>query len=180
MDRAGSEIGFHTLSAVERGDLLEMSIRIEIAVRVLGIRVYVYEHENREQWRGGRLVALDSRTNDDGAQDFARVRLDGDKLRIEGSSYQGEAPAEAAPTTYWNYRNFAKRPWFSSQSGAILDVNLAESRESDGVVWRVSGDFETTLIYDEAQEWRGCRFPARGEEVVYRQVSPGPRFNAML
>lgn len=178
--RDGSVIGSHSLAVQERGDSLIMNIRIDIAVRVLGIRVYAYEHENREEWRGGRLITLDSRTNDDGDEGFVRVRAAGDALAIEASGYSGPAPAEAAPTSYWNYGTFERRPWFSSQSGEIMDLAFDRSNAAGETVWRLSGDFATTLYYDAQKEWRGCSFDARGAEVTYRQLEPGPRFNTLI
>lgn len=178
--RDGELIGSHSLAVTETGDAVTMAIRIDIAVRVLGIRVFVYEHENRETWRNGRLASLESRTNDDGDAHHARVRAEGDRLMIDGSSHQGPAPLDAAPTSYWNFGALDARPWFSSQSGEVLALAFDRQKSTQGTVCRLSGDVETTLIYDSEREWRGCRFSARGADVVYEQTAPGPRFNTLL
>lgn len=178
--RDGDVIGAHTLSVADQGASVIMTIRIDISVSILGIRVYAYEHENREVWRDGRLVSLESRTNDDGDAAFARVTMRDDGLVIDGSSFEGVAPTDAAPTSYWNYRTLDARPWFSSQSGEVLSLSFDRRQTSDGTICALSGDFATTLIYDRENEWRGCRFAARGEDVVYRQTSPGPRFGALV
>ncbi len=178
--REGDVIGTHSLSVAEQGDAVIMTINIDISVRVLGIRVYAYEHENRETWRGGRLVSLESRTNDDGDNAFARVTAKGDALSIAGSSFEGMAPAEIAKVADCPARTLDARPWFSSQSGEVLSLKFDQRTTPKGIECALSGDVATTLIYDSEKEWRGCRFAARGSDVVYRQTAPGPRFGPLL
>lgn len=177
--RDGEEVGRHTLAPRETGDGLEMTIDIEIVVTVLGLAVYRYEHRNVELWRDGRLAALDSRTNDDGSSDFCRARRDGDRLQIEGSSFNGDAPGDARPTSYWNYGNLNER-WFSSQSGELLDLGFSKGRENGLERWEVTGDVALALYYDGAREWRGCAFDGGGEPMTYRQSAPGADLRALL
>ncbi|MCI4663642.1 MAG: DUF6134 family protein [Neomegalonema sp.] len=174
--RKGKVIGAHTLTSSTRGDVQTMSIRILIQIYILGIRAFVYDHRNTETWEGGALQRLVSSTNDDGDKDFCRLERRGDRLRIAGSSFRGTAPADRAPTSYWRK---APTPWFSSQTGELLKLSLAQRPRAGGERWSVRGDVDVTLDYDAQGEWRGCSFPARDGEVIrYRQTAPGPRFNA--
>lgn len=178
--RGKEEVGYHTLDAKKVDGGLQVDIRILIEVRRLGIRFYVYEHSNREVWRNGQLVSLNATTNDDGASEFCRVSRNGGRLQIAGSRFSGTAPAGAAPTSYWNYANFKSRTWFSTQSGRLLKLRFRKRQLGPLESWSVRGDFDTTLIYDNQQEWRGCRFDAKGAQIVYRQTGAGPNFQALV
>lgn len=171
--RKGDPIGFHTVAAEHDGGALSIEITIEIDVRILGFSAYRYRHDNAELWRGGRLESLRSRTDDDGETDAVIALRRGDGMVING-----EPTAAQAPTSYWNYESFAQRPWFSSQSGKVLNLSFAKQR--GGRRWSLSGDFATTLFYDAEREWRGCVFEARGAQVEYRQTAAGPLLMAML
>lgn len=180
--RNGDVIGSHTLSPTERGGDLIMDIAIEIRVRVLGITAYRYEHQNRETWTGGRLKAIDAKTNDDGDEEFCRVSQSGDGYDIAGTAFNGPVSGPLAPTSYWNYNNFQTPRWISTQSGKILDMTFRNTTSAAGEVWNVSGpdNFATELAYDRLKEWRGCRFDARGTDIVYRETAPGAQLLALL
>ena len=146
---------------------------IALAVKVLGITAYRYELTNREVWSGQRLVALDSKTNDDGTSDFAKVSTSGDALKISGSRYSGGAPAGVGTTSYFATGMHARKTWISTQSGNLMNVRVsAEGRPN---WWRVTGDLTTTLGYDANGEWVGCEFDAGGEPGTYEVISGNGR-----
>lgn len=179
--RGSSDIGRHSVSAEPDGDLLRVTIEIDLAVRVLGITAYRYEHVNREVWQGGQLVSLTSETNDDGEEAFCRIQRGATAFRVEGSSYAGDVDFGAAPTSYWNYANLDATTWISSQSGKPLAVTVAPGEAVDGLERRmVTGDLDVTLFYDAEGEWRTAAFDGNGAEITYREVAPGPQFSALL
>lgn len=180
--RDGTDIGHHIVSLSRVGDEIQAAIEIEIKVKVFGITAYRYEMANRETWRAGRLVGLDSKVNDDGDAAFARAKADGDRLVVDGSKYQGAAPADAATTSYWSY-DFLTRPvWLSTQTGALQAVTVTKSgagsvSSASGQVktekWEVRGDFEVDLEYAN-REWAALAFDAGGEVASYVTDGVGP------
>lgn len=160
---------------------MAVAIAINIQVRRLGFTVFRYEHTNNELWRDGQLVSLESKTFDDGDDEFASVRRNAGALVIDGSGYKGDAPANSAPTSYWNYETVSRPQWFSSQSGKLL--NLTITQRDEGGLERVdlTGDFNNTLFYDADKEWRGCRFnDKRGVSIIYRQTAAGQAFSPLV
>lgn len=180
--RAGDPIGLHTLEARREGATITVDIAIEIVVRVLGIAAYRYELTNREVWQDGAILSVESRVDDDGEDHFARIRREGDQLAIEGSEYTGTAPLDAATTSYWSRAFLDRRPWISTQTGkplAIDTVNSGNATAPGGIaatLWRVTGEFETALLYDASGEWVGCEFDAGGELATYEMTASSGRF----
>ncbi|MEM7176426.1 MAG: DUF6134 family protein [Pseudomonadota bacterium] len=166
--RGSREMGTHSLSATLDDQGFQIDIRIKLAVRVLGITAYRYTLINREIWRDGTIQSVDSRVNDDGTDDFCKIRKDGDQLSITGSRFTGTQPAEAVTTSYYDMSFLKRRPWISTQSGAALPVEIAD--QGDGK-WKVSGELDTTLIYDDRGEWMGSIFDAGGETATYQLES---------
>jgi len=165
--RGGDEVGMHTLDAVLGPNGFEIAIDASIVVRVLGIAAYRYELQNREVWRGGRIVSVDSRVNDDGTDERAVVQAAGDQLSIDGSGYTGPAPLEAATTSYYAPGFLQRRPWISTQSGKLLSISISETGEPG---WhKITGDLQSELGYVDG-EWVKCRFDAGGEPGIYEVV----------
>ena len=175
--RDGDDIGSHALEAVLGADGMEIRITIRIAVKVLGITAYRYEMDNRELWRGGQLISVDSKVNDDGTRDFSRVRREGDGLTVEGSRYSGAAPGEAATTSYFVTDFLKRKPWISTQSGKPLPVKISADGRSGW--WVTSGGLDTKLGYDGRGEWTGCEFDAGGELAHYEIASQSGQFGAL-
>ncbi|MEM9097247.1 MAG: DUF6134 family protein [Pseudomonadota bacterium] len=163
--RDGKEIGFHELSASLTNGRFEIEITIDLRVRFLGITAYRYELLNREVWRDGRIISVNSRVNDDGNKEFCQIENTGDLLQVTGSRYTGTAPVDAVTTSYYSTAFLERRPWISTQSGNALDVQIAAGAPG---TWNVSGELETQLLYDERGEWLGSNFDAGGEPGTYQ------------
>ncbi len=176
--RNGSDIGRHALTARAIPGGFEIEIDIEIVVRILGIAAYRYELTNREVWERGRLQRLDSRANDDGDRHRLAIRRTGDTLEIDGSAASGTAPGDAATTSYYVPDFLERRPWISTQTGALLDVSVRRA-QGGGRAYAVSGALETRLVYDARDEWIGSEFDAGGELARYEVVEQSGRIAAL-
>ena len=177
--RGGSDIGRHVLEASLSEGRFEMSIDVDIRVTLLGITAYRYTLANREVWSGGQIVSIDSQTNDDGDKAHARIRRAGDGLEVDGSGYSGPAPGDAVTTSYYARPFIDRRPWLSTQSGRPLDISVAPAPQERLDAWKVKGDLETRLIYDERAEWVGCVFDANGTEARYEVIDEQGRITAL-
>ncbi|MEM6421466.1 MAG: DUF6134 family protein [Pseudomonadota bacterium] len=170
--RDGKDIGRHALTARRDGQRFEIEIEIDIVARLLGIPVYRYEMVNREVWEAGRILSVDSQTNDDGTPNSLTIRREGDALAVDGPGYSGTAPADAVTTTYYAPGFLERRPWLSSQTGAALDFNATPISEAPLTV-QLRGEIESVLAYDADGEWLDNRFQGRGELVSYEVIEAG-------
>ncbi|MEM9737178.1 MAG: DUF6134 family protein [Pseudomonadota bacterium] len=166
--RDGDDIGTHELSATLEGGIFQVDIRVEIAVKFLGFTAYRYNLINRERWQDGTILSVDSRVDDDGADEFCRIERAGDELSVTGSRFTGMLPATAVTTSYYTPAFLERRPWISTQSGDALEVQIASAGPGR---WQASGELETQLIYDDRGEWVGSIFDAGGETATYEVVT---------
>lgn len=182
--RDGDDIGRHDVTLTRSGDTVTAEIDISIKIKVLGITAYRYTMKNRETYTGGKLITVDSKVNDDGDAHFCTVRRSGDALKVEGSEYTGDAPGDAATTSYWSTDFLTRRTWISTQTGRPLKIaaNAAGAGSAPGPKGRietrrfdVTGDFEVTLHY-VGNEWVSCAFDAGGELAEYKPDGVGSAF----
>jgi len=65
------------------------------------LKKYQYMYRGTEVWKDGRLVRLESQTNDDGNQFQVLVQPDGDKLRVRVNGSEHMTRPDVWTTTYW-------------------------------------------------------------------------------
>ena len=171
--REGSPIGRHGLSFRTDGPLLRVDIEIDIAVSLAFIPLFSYRHRNSEVWKAGRLVSLETETDDDGEPYRVSARAAPEGLRVEGSAGAYLAPAETIPTSYWNARTVRQTSLLDTQRGGLLEVRVVpagEERLESGRAarrYRLSGGLDLDLWYSAAGEWLKIAFEARGAEISY-------------
>lgn len=180
--REGSLIGSHRIDFTRQGDELRVDIAIELKVDFAYITVFRYQHRNREIWRDGRLLAMQSTTDDDG--DRARVSLEarGGELAVEGTKFAGTVPGNLLPTTYWREDSIRAGRLVSSQDGRIFEVTVTPLGEEDVLSegrlvkarhYSMRGDLDLDLWYDADGQWVRLTFKASdGSLIEYRRVTP--------
>ena len=174
--REDSSIGSHVIGfRRDAGDLL-VDIDIALEVRFAFLTLYRYRHSNRERWRDGRLISLNSETDDDGSTYWVRAEAAGDGLRVEGSDGRYTAPAGTLPTSYWNPRTVAQRQLLDSQHGRLLSVEVRPQGQDDLLLplgphsarqYRIAGDLELDLWYGPRGAGLKLAFEAKGAEIEY-------------
>lgn len=181
ISRKGSPIGTHSLSfAGDPAGTFSATADVVIGVRVLGIRVFHYNHHMVEKWEGGHFVSLDSATDDDGEKAYATVRRSGESLSVDGSAGKHVAPGTALPATHWNVSEM-KSPMINPQNGRMIRAQIgAPNSESvlsaagkpiaaSHYTWR--GDDSLDLYYAADSTWAGLTAQAKdGSQLIYARL----------
>ena len=177
--RDGEPLGRHTLSFRRDNDELHVKIDIALEVKFAFLTLFRYRHQNHEVWRDGRLVALESRTDDDGESFWVRARATEDGLRVESADGVYTAPGGIIPTSYWNPATVTQSQLLDTQTGAVRQVRVMpatketvvlEGRPTPARKYRLSGDLEMDLWYSDSGAWAKLVFVARGAEVEYSRA----------
>ena len=177
VERGGSPIGTHTIQFTQVGDDLHVAIDINLAVSFGPITVFRYAHTNRETWRDGKLVAIETETDDDGRR-FSVSGKATDKGFEVASSENGTfiAPASIIPTSYWNPATIEQTELLDTQRGRIINVQVTETATREALAdgaripvreYEMTGDLKLKLWYSPQMEWLNVIFRARGADVDY-------------
>ena len=179
--RGDKVIGEHTLTFNQISeDTLEITIDIDLEVKVGPFTVFDYIHRNATVWRDGGLQRMRSTTDDNGEGHNVAIDLAIEHLQIEptgGESFT--AARNLLPTTYWMASTITQQRLINSQTGEILEVKVQEvGRETvpgpDGPIsatrFRMDGDLEIELWYDDNGILASLAFSARGSDITYRLI----------
>lgn len=177
VERGGTPIGTHTINFTQDGGDLHVAIDINLAVSFGPITVFRYAHSNRETWRDGKLVAIETETNDDGRLFSVSARMTDQGLEVT-SSENGTfiAPENIIPTSYWNPATVEQTRLLDTQRGRIINVRVNETATREALVdgarvpvreYEMTGDLKLKLWYSPQMEWLNVIFRARGSDVDY-------------
>lgn len=185
--REGRPLGTVMQRYRRAGNRLDVDVYIAFQVDLAFVTVYRYEHRAREMWTDGRLVSLDSVTNDDGDDQRVRVRTDGDGLTVDGPSGSLWAPSDILPSSYWHPRFVEQSRMLDSQKGRILDFTVDKVAEEPVIAlgrpvaterFAMRGDIDLDFWYDTDRVWRKMAFTIGGGFIEYTCVAPTADDNA--
>ncbi len=117
--RDGDPIGQNRYSFALMGKTLTVSSDASARVTVLGMTVYRFTQHVREEWRDGRLVALEATTDDNGVRTRVSATATDQGLIIDGPLGRTIAPPSAVPTTYWNVGTVRGAPLIDTRDGEV-------------------------------------------------------------
>lgn len=178
-----SPMGSHRMRFTRDGDRLIMEKEIKLEVTLAFITAYRYVHRNREVWENGRLIEIDTRTDDDGETFWLRGRATEAGFQVDGSNGAFTAPADIIPTSYWNVAITGATRLLDTQRGLIMDVRMEDRGEETletqagpiqarhhtiNILTNPPGTTDRIeLWYDAAGQWAGLAFKAKGQAINY-------------
>ena len=174
--RKGSDIGRHEITFAPEGDVLTVTIAVDIAVGIGPVVLFRYTHRATERWHGHDLASMDTETNEDGTRTRLALQRVGGGLVVQSSKFPTYvAPGNALPGSHWNEK-MLDGPIINTEHGKLLRPQVTALKEepvpvaSGGTIearhFAVRGDANLDTWYDAAPSWVGLRFTAReGSEV---------------
>lgn len=189
VEREGTFLGHVMERYVPKGDHLEVDVFIAFDLKVAFITLFRYEHRAREIWRDGRLVRLDSVTNDNGTPQALGARLTGNRIEGDGPMGSFIAPADILPSSYWHPSFPDQSRMLDSQKGRVLEFDISKVAEETLIAmgkrvetdrFAMRGDVDLDFWYDADRVWQKMAFTIKGGYMGYTRVAPGPNDNALF
>jgi hypothetical protein len=171
-------IGVHTVGFREEGERLVVRTHIDIAVKVLLFTAYYLKHDAEEVWHAGRLVTVNSTTDDNGT----RMQVSGSAVeggfRIIGEEGPFLAPAELLTSnTLWDTRMLSATRLIDVQHGGVIGlavtplgpamVDTPQGRVSANRHRLITPHYAGTLFHDSSGRWVKALIEAKGEVIEY-------------
>ena len=169
--RDGAPMGRHDITFERVGEELHVKVAIDLEVTFAFLTLFRYSHRNHEIWKDGRLLAIETETDDDGEAHWVRGRAEGDAFAVESSSGFFQLPADVIPTSYWHPDTVKQSQLLDSQHGRLLDLEMRPvvgASLPDAQRFAVTGDLDLDLWYEATGELAKIAFEARGSTIDYR------------
>ena len=122
--RNNKHIGKHIFSFIRSNGQLAVESEINFEIKKLGIVLYKYHVKGTEYYEDGKLIKFNSKTNQNGKEKYVNLKLEGDELLIDGSSFKGKTSTEYVLGTWWNHSIVKAPAQISAVSGRIIMQNV--------------------------------------------------------
>ena len=121
--RGTTVIGSQTVHYTIAGPDMTVEIAVNAAIRMMGVRVYNYEHHGTERWHDGQMVGLVTRTDDDGTP--RQVNASRDAAGVwHGVTGPAPGPAPLLSTSLWDNQTVLATRLLDRETGAIVPVRV--------------------------------------------------------
>ena len=165
------EIGYHDFFLDEHGPGEDGGIRqlrsvAKFEYRVLGLRLYHYEHENVETWSDGCLQSIESWTDANGRPFAVAGQAEpapDSGFRVRGSAGEETLPGCVMSFAYWNPAFLQQERLLNTQTGKfhevevsapVRDTLLLRGEPRDAWRYRVAAEgLRLDLWYSAEREW---------------------------
>jgi hypothetical protein len=175
--REGSPIGNLSFIFTRNGPQTEVRVQTRVLVRYLGIVFYRFSHDSLEIWEGGKLVRIESETDDDGKSTKLSAKAEGGALVASINGTPSKLPGVEVPASFWSPTLTSQKALIDPVDGKLMKVNVAQGPEEILSVkgakrparrYKITGDFERDIWYDAQGGLVSVRFKARdGSEIAY-------------
>jgi hypothetical protein len=175
--RSGSEIGRHIVDFARDGNTLRVESRLALVVRLVGIPVFRYDYDAKEDWQKGALAGLAVKINNDGSPIVIDAKRAGDKIDVVGTNGTFLIPDATMPTTHWDMRILKETEVLNTTSGKLDHVDVVKGEveqvatangKIEATHYTYTGDIQAEVWYDAEGHWVKLRFLGKdGTPVEY-------------
>lgn len=156
--RNGEPIGTHTVELSRAGTETTVNVTTDLTVKVLFLVAYRLHQKETERWSNGRLVALNSVTDDNGARHKIAVRTKGTDLELDADGNTSRLDKGIVPSSLWNREFLQHAVILDTQDGQVMPVSAVDggmdrlvlgSRKILAHHYTVKGRYSEDVWYDE-------------------------------
>lgn len=159
------EIGRHDFYLEKQGPNRVLHTTAEFEYKLLFVKLYEYQHENSEVWRGDCLEQIESSTDANGKPFAVRGEQEGNGFAVQAKKGETRLPACVMSFAYWNHDFLKQTHLLNSQDGEYLEVEVSspvleelQVRGKPTPAWRyhlAAGPLRLELWYSEDYQWLG-------------------------
>lgn len=178
----GTEVGEHRVGFRSDGDRLVVTTHIDITVKILFFTAFRFSHDAVEVWQAGRLVSVESTTDDNGTRLAVTGAAVGDGFRITGV----DGPFLAAPqllttNTLWDRRLLRESRMIDIQHGGVVGLVVKPLGEEQVATPRgpvtarryriITPNYAGSVFFDGNGRWVKGLMERNGEILEYALAS---------
>jgi hypothetical protein len=120
------EIGYHHFQLASYGETRQLKSVASFEYKLLFVRLFHYEHENRETWNGDCLETIHSKTDANGEPFQVEGRRETGEFRMVDTQGGESLPECVMSFAYWNPSFLQESQLLNTQSGEFQDVTISE------------------------------------------------------
>jgi Domain of unknown function (DUF6134) len=156
--RNGDQIGTHTVEISRGPKETSVNMSTDLTVKVMFITAYYLQYTTSERWVGGKLVALNSASDDNGTKHKVSAALKGNGLEVEADGKTTTVDKNIMPATLWNHEVVKRTQVLDPKDGEVVPITVTDQGVEDLTIdgrtikarhYVLKGKFPQDVWYDE-------------------------------
>jgi len=173
--RNGEQIGTYAIEINRSGPETSVAVVTDLTVKVLFVTAYRLQHTENERWVNGRLVALNSRSDDNGTRHSVSAAAKGSSLEVTVDGKTTVIDPNVMPESFWNPQLLARPVMLNTQDGQITPVSVSDGGEEELTInaqlvrthrYTVNSRYAQDLWYDDQAHLVQAKFRASDGSVI--------------
>jgi hypothetical protein len=124
--RNGDQIGTHTVEINRGPKETSVSMSTDLAVKVMFVTAYRLQFSTSEKWVGGKLVALNAESDDNGTKHKVSATLKPNGLEVDADGKTSTVDKNIIPATLWNPEVVKRSQVLDPQDGEVLPLTVTD------------------------------------------------------
>lgn len=176
--RNGVQIGMHVIEVNRSGQETSVAIVTNLTVKVLFVTAYHLQLTASERWVNGRLVALNSTSDNNGTRHFVSVAAKGSSLEVTVDGRATLIDPNIMPASFWNPELLGRPIMLDAQDGQIMPVSVRDGGEEDLTInariikahhYTINSRYSQDVWYDDQARLVQAKLVASdGSVIMYR------------
>ncbi|HEY2444599.1 MAG TPA: DUF6134 family protein [Rhizomicrobium sp.] len=156
--RNGAKIGTNSISFGKRGPDETVQTETHVAIGFGFLTIYKFDQSETELWTDGRLVKMNSTTDDNGTVHRSNAVARDDKLVVKGEGAAKELAPTLIPLSLWNSAVTEQSTVIDPRDGTIVSLKVADRGDDELVIhgrplrthhYEITTTFPQDVWYDE-------------------------------
>jgi Family of unknown function (DUF6134) len=178
--RNGDQIGTHSIQINRAGSEISVNIATDLVVKVLFVTAYRFQHTESERWVNGRLVALDSTTDNNGTRHQVSIVTKASGLEMEADGKASRVDRNIIPASLWNPELMRRSVMLDTQDGDIVPLSVVDQGMEELAIearivkahhYTIKSRFSQDVWYDEQQHLVQAKLIGRdGSVILYKPI----------
>ena len=124
--RNGDQIGTHTVEINRGPKEISVNMSTDLAVKVMFITAYHLQYTTSEKWVGGKLVALNSQSDDNGTKYKVSATLKPNGLEVDADGKISTVDKNIIPATLWNPELVKRTQMLDPKEGEVVPLTVTD------------------------------------------------------
>ena len=156
--RNGDQIGTHTVEINRGPKETSVNMSTDLAVKVMFITAYHLQYTTSEKWVGGKLIALNAESDDNGTKHKVSATLKPNGLEVDADGKTSTVDKNIIPATLWNPEVVKRSQVLDPKDGGVVPITVTEQGVEDLTIegrttkarhYILKSKFQQDVWYDE-------------------------------
>jgi hypothetical protein len=173
--RNGQQIGTHAIEINRSGQETSVAMVTDLNVKVAFFTAYYMQQTENERWVKGRLVALNSTSDNNGTRHTVSAAPKGTSLEVRVDGKATLVDPNITPANFWSSELLGRPVMLDTKDGQVMPVSVQDGGEEELTInsqtvkahrYTITGKYSQDLWFDDQSHLVQAKFVASDGSII--------------